>query len=212
MRWIAVAASGTPELGNVSMSTFAKRKRASAKAPARGDAKTIHLVRHGRTEMNDYLRENHWADPDFVDPMMIDTRLTSEGEAQARALRTIATALEPAPELIVASPLRRALRTAELAFGGIEAAESEIGAALQRGDMGQMKARSASLFRENYHARAKAFADVSALLRAESEFAGGLLQTCVDTGRLATARTLFASLEATPDAPARATQRGRASG
>ena len=61
--------------------------------------------------MNDYLRENHWADPDFVDPMMIDTRLTSEGEAQARALRTMAMALEPAPELIVASPLRRALRT-----------------------------------------------------------------------------------------------------
>ena len=125
MRWIAVAASGTPELGNVSMSTFAKRKRASAKAPARGDAKTIHLVRHGRTEMNDYLRENHWADPDFVDPMMIDTRLTSEGEAQARALRTIATALEPAPELIVASPLRRALRTAELAFGA--AGEDALG-------------------------------------------------------------------------------------
>jgi len=107
------------------MSTFAKRKRASAKTPARGDAKTIHLVRHGRTEMNDYLRENHWADPDFVDPMMIDTRLTSEGEAQARALRTIAMALEPAPELIVASPLRRALRTAELAFGA--AGEDALG-------------------------------------------------------------------------------------
>jgi hypothetical protein len=81
---------------------------------------------------------------------------------------------------------RQQQQPAPLTFGVIEAAVSEIDAALQRGDMEQMKARSASLFLENYHARAKAFADVSALLRAEPEFAGGLLQTCVDTGRLAT--------------------------
>ena len=47
--------------------------------------------------MDDYLRENHWADPDFVDPMMIDTRLTSVGETQALALREVARGLDPVP-------------------------------------------------------------------------------------------------------------------
>ena len=114
------SSSGTPELGNVSLGSFGKTrsvKTRTRETRARRAGKVIHLVRHGRTEMNDYLRENHWADPDFVDPMMIDTRLTSQGEAQARALREMTRELVPMPELIVASPLGRALRTAELAFG-----------------------------------------------------------------------------------------------
>jgi len=107
---------------------FAAMRRRPASARARstsGERKTIHLVRHGRTEMNDYLREHHWADPDFVDPMMIDTKLTEMGEAQARALAATVASLDPRPELIVASPLRRALRTAELAFG--ERGDGELG-------------------------------------------------------------------------------------
>lgn len=122
--------SSTPELGNVSLGTFGRaRSRSRETRGARGETgrragKVIHLVRHGRTEMNDYLRENHWADPDFVDPMMIDTRLTSVGETQALELREVARGLDPVPELIVSSPLRRALRTAELAFG--EAGEDEV--------------------------------------------------------------------------------------
>ena len=119
--------SSTPELGNVSLGTFGRarsRSRETREGTGRRAGKVIHLVRHGRTEMNDYLRENHWADPDFVDPMMIDTRLTSVGETQALALREVARGLDPVPELIVASPLRRALRTAELAFG--EAGEDEV--------------------------------------------------------------------------------------
>jgi len=94
-----------------------KTRTTSRETRARRAGKVIHLVRHGRTEMNEYLRANHWADPAFVDPMMIDTRLTSAGEAQARALRETTRGLVPVPELIVASPLGRALRTAELAFG-----------------------------------------------------------------------------------------------
>lgn len=112
------ASSGTPELG---MGVFPRALAGkSTRRPARTSTeggKTIHLVRHGRTEMNEYLRENHWADPGFKDPMMIDTRLTREGERQARALAERTSMLEPRPELIVASPLGRALRTAELAFG-----------------------------------------------------------------------------------------------
>lgn len=89
-----------------------------------------------------------------------------------------------------------------LTLGAIEAAVTEISAALQQGDMEQMKSHSASLFLDNYQARAKAFVDAPTLLKKEPEFIGALLQTCVDTGRLATARALFASLEATPGAPA----------
>jgi broad specificity phosphatase PhoE len=73
----------------------------------------------------------------FKDPLLYDTKLTREGEKQARAsrapprhvsgpdaclgrqasslVRRVAT-LSPPPQLLVASPLRRALRTAELAF------------------------------------------------------------------------------------------------
>ncbi len=90
---------------------------------------------------------------------------------------------------------------APLTLGAIEAAVAEIGAALQQGDMDQMKSRSASLFLDNYHARAQAFVDTPTLLTKEPEFIGALLQTCVETGRLATARAVFASLEATPGAP-----------
>jgi hypothetical protein len=68
--------------------------------------------------MNEYLASNRWDAPDFVDPGLVDTRLTPLGEAQASALRPIVRALDPPPEVLVASPLTRALRTAELAFEG----------------------------------------------------------------------------------------------
>lgn len=135
---LVVAASsssspGTPELGNIRVSSNAASSNAAQRrARAAKATKTIHLVRHGRTEMNEYLRTNHWADADFRDPMMIDTRLTSEGEAQARALRAISAALEPRPELIVSSPLRRALRTAELAFEDVERDVPRVVCALAR--------------------------------------------------------------------------------
>lgn len=75
------------------------------------------MIRHGRTEMNEYLAKHRWDDAQFTDPMLFDTRLTALGEAQAVALRAITDALHPEPQLLVASPLRRAMRTADLAFG-----------------------------------------------------------------------------------------------
>jgi hypothetical protein len=42
--------------------------------------KTIILIRHGVTEMNDYLHSNPWGSKDFVDPNIRDTFLTKEGE------------------------------------------------------------------------------------------------------------------------------------
>ena len=46
-----------------------------------------------------------------------DTRLTEEGQAQATLARVDAKALSPNPQVLIASPLSRALHTAELTFG-----------------------------------------------------------------------------------------------
>ena len=46
-----------------------------------------------------------------------DTRLTEEGQAQAMLAGVDAKALSPFPEVLIASPLSRALHTAEIAFG-----------------------------------------------------------------------------------------------
>lgn len=82
-----------------------------------GDDKHIIFLRHGTTEMNEYLHKQcSYYSPDFKDPLIFDTRLTRDGERRAREAVGKATALRPRPELIVASPLTRALQTAELAF------------------------------------------------------------------------------------------------
>lgn len=50
----------------------------------------------------------------------IDTRLTLDGEAGARQAAAFVKKLDPKPELLVVSPLTRALRTATLAFEGAQ--------------------------------------------------------------------------------------------
>jgi broad specificity phosphatase PhoE len=77
--------------------------------------KRVLLLRHGRTEMNDYLNAVPYDSPGFVDPMLVDTRLTEIGRAQAAdAAHTLSARVDI--ELVVCSPLTRALATAELAF------------------------------------------------------------------------------------------------
>ena len=66
----------------------ARGARGDGETRGEGDSYPRSTRTHG--DFNDYLRENHWADPDFVDPMMIDTRLTSVGETQALELREVA--------------------------------------------------------------------------------------------------------------------------
>ena len=107
----------------------------------------------------------------------------------------------PAAAAAACDPRQLATRAAAppLSMALIKQAAAEIDAALRKGDLEQMKARSASLFLEQYNERATSFGDAAQLLKKEPEFIGGLLQTCVETGRLATARSLFASVEATPD-------------
>ena len=68
--------------------------------------------------------------PGFVDPGLWDTRLTPTGEAQARdlntQLRARQSAGEPGVDLLLASPLRRALATAEIGFDGVACASRRV--------------------------------------------------------------------------------------
>tara|TARA_B110001452_G_scaffold231644_1_gene208566 strand:+ start:111 stop:1052 length:942 start_codon:yes stop_codon:yes gene_type:complete len=84
--------------------------------------KSLLCIRHGVTDMNVYLSGCSYGSPGFVDPGLFDTRLTPDGEAlAASALRkNLAAAHERAPiELVVSSPLTRALKTAELGLGSL---------------------------------------------------------------------------------------------
>ena len=96
------------------------------------EMKTIHLMRHACTEMNVYLATHRWDAPGFVDPKLYDTKLTETGEKQAQAQQSMCSRLRPAPQLLVCSPMRRALRTAELAFSGLPATVPRVVTALCR--------------------------------------------------------------------------------
>ena len=76
-------------------------------------------MRHGVTEMNVHLSSAApgYGKPGFVDPLLFDTSLTPAGERGARAAAKRVARLSPKPELLVVSPLSRALHTALLAFG-----------------------------------------------------------------------------------------------
>lgn len=70
---------------------------------------TLHLVRHAESNWNVLTAHEHvGAHPGLID---VDSDLSPTGEQQLEALRK-GPALTPPLELILASPLRRALRTA----------------------------------------------------------------------------------------------------
>jgi len=87
--------------------------------------KEVWLIRHGVTEMNEWLARPgcQWGAPHFKDAGLWDTRLTPRGKDQAMSLGHQLLAKDPQIELLVASPLTRALSTATFAFappgGGI---------------------------------------------------------------------------------------------
>ena len=85
-------------------------------------AKTLILIRHGLSEMNVHLRSYPYGKRGFYDPPLYDARLTAEGMEQARALvPTLVEHHRREPiSLIIASPLSRALSTAELAFSELD--------------------------------------------------------------------------------------------
>ncbi len=74
--------------------------------------RTVHLIRHAQSTFNLAL-----ADAPFSDPMLFDAPLSPHGWEQVAALREQAAVL--AAELVVASPLTRALQTALGTFGGL---------------------------------------------------------------------------------------------
>ena len=80
----------------------------------------------GLTEMNIFLGSSHYGSPGFKDPGKFDTRLAPRGIAQAESLNsrlqkeaaTWSANKDEAIDLVVCSPLSRALHTASLAFAG----------------------------------------------------------------------------------------------
>jgi broad specificity phosphatase PhoE len=88
--------------------------------------KEIIFIRHGKTESNEYEEKHRWGTTRFKDPQLWDTYLSARGQDQAASVRrTIednknkdANYLNPFDgiELLVSSPLRRALNTAEIIF------------------------------------------------------------------------------------------------
>jgi broad specificity phosphatase PhoE len=72
--------------------------------------KTIHLIRHGESTFNAAFRETG------VDPLHPDARLTAIGVSQVTAAREAYAGLQP--ELVVTTPLTRAIETALGIFGG----------------------------------------------------------------------------------------------
>lgn len=93
--------------------------------------RTLLLVRHGTTEMNEAM--DPWGSPGFTDKRLWDTQLSEYGTSQCKVLnkriknRASYKTLPGAKmfeefsniDLIVSSPLTRALQTAELSLDGI---------------------------------------------------------------------------------------------
>jgi broad specificity phosphatase PhoE len=81
---------------------------------SQGPKKTLHLIRHGVTEMNVHLHKVGYPPP--RDPLLWDTILTKEGERGASRARDKVKQLNPQPQVLLVSPLARTLQTADLAF------------------------------------------------------------------------------------------------
>mmetsp|Transcript_35641 Transcript_35641/g.72639 ORF Transcript_35641/g.72639 Transcript_35641/m.72639 type:complete len:268 (-) Transcript_35641:91-894(-) len=80
--------------------------------------KEIIFIRHGVTEMNEWLARpgKSWGSKGFEDAGFYDTVLTSRGILQAERLGQAFLDVDPMVELLVSSPLTRALQTADKAF------------------------------------------------------------------------------------------------
>ena len=81
-------------------------------------SKRLYLIRHGRTEMNEYLASNRWDATRFRGPRAGGHAPDAPRRGAGERAAPDRPRPGPAPEVLVASPLTRALRTAELAFEG----------------------------------------------------------------------------------------------
>ena len=91
-------------------------RAASLACTAHAMSKSIVFVRHGLSKMSVALGRQPWGSPNFVDPDIRDAPLEPSGLAGARALREPLARDAADVELVVSSPLTRALATADAAF------------------------------------------------------------------------------------------------
>ena len=82
--------------------------------------KTVILVRHGKTEMNEYLASNHWADEKFKDPLLYDTKLSKAGIAARNWHKYTWKNSNRNRRSSSTSPLSRAYSTAKLVLNTIK--------------------------------------------------------------------------------------------
>ena len=96
------------------MSSRRLKRKIIALCLAVARSKKLVLVRHGLSEMNVALSRQPWGSRNFKDPNIRDAPLTAEGRRQAQRARHRVSTYDV--DLIVSSPLTRALETMELAF------------------------------------------------------------------------------------------------
>lgn len=86
-----------------------------------GKSKLLYFIRHGNAEHNAALEKNILDREEILRlyaTQFLDSRLTTEGKAEAQRLRSSISSLSKLeiPNLVVSSPLSRALSTARIAF------------------------------------------------------------------------------------------------
>ena len=96
--------------------------RSYSRSGLRNEEKQLLFIRHGLSEMNERLQVMPWYSENFVDGALWDSRLSSIGIEQARSLhkKLILTGTDEYQlhriEVLLSSPLTRALHTSELVF------------------------------------------------------------------------------------------------
>ena len=94
---------------------------------ARMATKRIIAIRHSTTECNEALASAPWGSASFKDPLLWDTKLSPTGISRALGVHERLKQKKICDlrnvEVVLSSPLSRALHTADILFGG---AESEI--------------------------------------------------------------------------------------
>mmetsp|Transcript_24496 Transcript_24496/g.39494 ORF Transcript_24496/g.39494 Transcript_24496/m.39494 type:complete len:340 (-) Transcript_24496:200-1219(-) len=98
--------------------TQSRKGESKGKSLLRTGNKFVTFIRHGQTEMNEFLTKNPYRSSGFRDPGYYDTVLTATGISQARRLNSEFKRrnMKDEIELIMISPLTRTLQTAHYVF------------------------------------------------------------------------------------------------